>query len=71
MIVLLTFHFGWLCLLWLDCASDFVAVRQMYDTDGGGELEIDEFTSVLNVAGFSVDEAQRIFSSVDKDGGGR
>jgi hypothetical protein len=43
---------------------------QMYDADGTGELEVDEFVSVLALAGFGQEEARRIFSEVDKDGGG-
>lgn len=43
---------------------------QMYDTDGTGELEQDEFTAVLALAGFQAEEAARIFDQVDVDGGG-
>jgi hypothetical protein len=42
----------------------------MYDKDGTGELEEDEFVEVLVAAGFSRDESCVIFSNVDTDNGG-
>ncbi|KAJ9506038.1 hypothetical protein QJQ45_016620 [Haematococcus lacustris] len=50
--------------------QDIRDVFKVYDTDGSGELDRDEFVEVLGVAGFTSDEAHSIFGKVDTDGGG-
>jgi Ca2+-binding EF-hand superfamily protein len=42
----------------------------LYDKDGGGDIDMDEFLAVMADVGFSSEEARRMFKSVDKDGGG-
>uniref|UniRef100_A0A7S3QZ21 EF-hand domain-containing protein n=1 Tax=Dunaliella tertiolecta TaxID=3047 RepID=A0A7S3QZ21_DUNTE len=43
---------------------------KIYDEDGTGSLEEDEFEQVLALAGFSKEESKSIFKQVDTDGGG-
>ncbi|KAL6759441.1 hypothetical protein V8C86DRAFT_2575256 [Haematococcus lacustris] len=50
--------------------QDIRDVFKVYDTDGSGELDRDEFVEVLGVAGFTSEEANSIFGKVDTDGGG-
>mmetsp|Transcript_9490 Transcript_9490/g.24197 ORF Transcript_9490/g.24197 Transcript_9490/m.24197 type:complete len:1454 (-) Transcript_9490:818-5179(-) len=42
----------------------------IYDEDGTGSLEEDEFAQVLSLAGFGPEESRSIFKQVDVDGGG-
>ncbi|KAF5832574.1 hypothetical protein DUNSADRAFT_11504 [Dunaliella salina] len=42
----------------------------LFDSDGGGSLDEDEFTQVLGMAGFGAEEAHSIFAQVDTDKGG-
>eukprot|EP00798_Chlamydomonas_sp_ICE-L_P021011 gene21011-27871_t len=42
----------------------------LYDTDGSGSLDEQEFVSVLMLCGFEEAESHRIFHEVDVDGGG-
>ncbi|GAX76665.1 hypothetical protein CEUSTIGMA_g4111.t1 [Chlamydomonas eustigma] len=44
-------------------------IFNMYDEDGSGELDKEEFVTVLGVAGFEAAEAADIFDQVNTDGG--
>eukprot|EP00798_Chlamydomonas_sp_ICE-L_P024922 gene24922-10573_t len=48
--------------------DDIKAIYSVYDTDGSGSLDEDEFIEVLRTAGFSTKEAQEIFLEVNIDG---
>lgn len=41
----------------------------VYDADGSGELDKDEFVAALECAGFNDAEAEDIFDQVNTDGG--
>ncbi|GAX84015.1 hypothetical protein CEUSTIGMA_g11440.t1 [Chlamydomonas eustigma] len=43
---------------------------KIFDADGSGELDRDEFIELLQTAGWSEEDAIEIFEEVDEDGGG-
>eukprot|EP00798_Chlamydomonas_sp_ICE-L_P004960 gene4960-34740_t len=48
--------------------DDIRAIYKVFDRDGSGSLDEDEFVAVLSTAGFSFAESLQIFNEVNTDG---
>ena len=52
-----------------DLLQEITGIFKVYDSDNSGELDQEEFITVLGLAGFSPSEARKIFEEVNTDGG--
>jgi hypothetical protein len=52
-----------------DLLIEIMGIFKVYDSDNSGELDEEEFITVLGLAGFSPSEAKKIFDEVNTDGG--
>ena len=52
-----------------DLLEEIKGIFKVYDSDNSGELDQEEFVTVLGLAGFSASEATKIFMEVNTDGG--